>query len=250
MIAEPVVLRSQLLRAIHGFPTRSGGCSVGAYASLNCGRGVGDEPTRVDRNLEILARRAGLRSASELRTVHQVHGACAVRASPSSDSVPADALWTDTHGMAVGVRSADCLPILIEDRRSSRVCAVHAGWKGVLFGVFGSAVEALLGAGSRAEDLVVAIGPHIRACCFEVAPNLGLRFAETQGVEVVPRPAHVDLSAAIRKQAQMLGIRTEQIDDLTACTACDARFFSHRRQSGQTGRHLSFICAPAARANS
>jgi YfiH family protein len=239
------LLTSRRLSVPHGFSTRAGGVSVGPFASLNAGAGVGDDPLAVAENLARLVRAAG----GPIATAKQVHGAEVVRTSGPGIEAMADALWTDEPGGSVGVRTADCVPILIEDPGGRRVAAVHAGWRGVAARVVERAVAALVKEGARASELKVALGPCIQRCCFEVSGDLPERFAAAFGPEVVvasaPGSRHLDLPLALVRSLAEAGVLASQIDVLGHCTSCDPRFFSHRRDRGVTGRHLSFITCPA-----
>ena len=248
-------LISHLIPVPHGFSVRHGGVSEGPYASLNLGYSVGDDPARVTENLRRLARKAGL-PASALATISQVHGDRVLRAEamPEGDEpLPpigeADALWTDAPGVAVGVKTADCVPILISDREGRRVAAVHSGWRGTELKIAARAVETLVENGARADQLVAAVGPCIQACCYEVSEDLASRFGAAFGEEVIERSGskpHLDLSRAVRQTLREAGLSDERIDVLPHCTACDAtKFFSHRRDRGQSGRQLSFVVSAA-----
>lgn len=229
----------------HGFSLRTGGVSEGALASLNLGRAVGDEPARVAENMRRFAGAIGA-DVERLFEVSQVHGRAVVCVTASSEleevrRIEADALVTSVAGAAIGVRTADCVPILIGDRESGAVAAVHAGWRGVVAGVLDAALDAL---GADPASLVAAIGPHIRLfeVSFEVASQIA---AAARGEDVVtlrePRP-HVDLAKAVRAQLRARGVL--EIDDTGGCTLSEPeRFFSHRRDAGRTGRHLSAIVA-------
>lgn len=252
---------SSLLPVTHGFSIRSGGTSEGPFASLNLGFSVGDDRTKVDENLRRLARAIGVLPAS-LCTVSQVHGDRLIEAiaptnaspegSAESDSVPpplgeADALWTRTPGVAVGVKTADCVPILLADEKGRRVAAVHSGWKGTDLRIAARAVETLVAHGAQAETLVAAIGPSIGACCYEVSDELAVRFERAFDASVVRRVGtrqHLDLRRAVWLTLTAAGLRADRIDTMAACTACDAEnYFSHRRDRGLSGRHLSFVVA-------
>jgi YfiH family protein len=209
----------------------------------------------VEENFRRLAQAAGIR-ASAFVTVSQVHGDRVLKATePSPGDLPgapqgeADALWTDRAGVAVGVKTADCVPILIGDPDSGRVAAVHSGWRGTELRIAARAVEALAAAGSPPGRLLAAVGPAIQACCYEVSEDLGERFARDLGEEVVARgftKPHLDLPRAVRRTLEQAGVPPERIDVLECCTACDAeRFFSHRRGRGVKGLHLSFVVGGA-----
>lgn len=244
-MGEPVVLRSSMLTSAHAFPTREGGVSTGPFASLNASLAVGDEPAHVARNLERLARCVGV-TAQRLATVHQVHGLTVLEVTEGAELGHADGLVTSRPGLAVGVRTADCLPILIEDRERPRVAAVHAGWRGVIGEIVLEAVDRFVAAGSQPGSLRVAVGPAIQACCFEVDGDLPQRFEARFGAEVIRPQAgkqkvHLDLGLAVTRTLERAGVPPQHIDVMPHCTRCDTRFFSHRRDQGLTGRHLSLI---------
>jgi YfiH family protein len=162
----------------------------------------------------------------------QVHGARAIVAQGDIVSVAreeADALVANDPETAVGVRTADCVPVLLANSKSGAVAAVHAGWRGVVEGVVHSALEI------GTFDLA-AIGPCIGACCFEIGDDVVKKLAP----HVKDRKG--DLRAAVRAQLVAHGMDTSRIDDVAGCTHCDgARFFSHRRDGAEAGRHLSII---------
>ncbi len=196
------VIRSKVLTAVHGFPTRD----------------------------EVPERKPIL--------VNQVHGDRVVEAALAPTD--ADALWTSTLGASVGIKTADCVPLLLEDPVSQRVAAVHAGWRGAIAEIPLRALEAL---GSEAKNVRAAIGPHIRACCYAVGEDLAERFAKRFGPSVVTRrdgQVYLDLSKAVRAQLEEFGV--SQIDDVEGlCTSCDRRFHSFRREKGAPGRQVSYI---------
>ena len=243
-------IRSELLDAngfVHVFTTRRGGVSTGHFASMNLARAIGDEPGRVSENTARLCAALGVSEIHEVSQVHgarvlAVDGASSVRVSRKEE---ADGLLALSPGLAVGVRTADCVPVLLADPESGAVAAVHAGWRGVEARVVGVAVERLLGS-DGAGGLLAAIGPHIRVASFEVSEPIARRISSVaHGVEVVqahdPRP-HVDLARAVSAQLRALGV--SRIDDVGGCTYAEPeRFFSHRRDAGATGRHLSVIVA-------
>lgn len=243
------LLTASLLRPRHGFPTRTGGVSAAPFDSLNSSPSVGDVPAAVAVNLARLASAAGV-EPERLLFVKQVHGARVIAGVDATPETEADAIWTDVPGTAVGVRTADCLPILIEDPRG-RVAAVHAGWRGVISEIVARTIEQLVERGGRVEELKIAIGPCIQRCCFEVDGDLPARFEAAFGREVVvAQPAnhkpHLDLPLAVRTTLERLGVPAGHVVALPQCTMCDARFFSHRREHGITGRHLSFITCVGA----
>jgi polyphenol oxidase len=243
-VTTELFLRSSLLDVPHGFSLREGGVSTGALSSLNVGDAVGDSPKHVVENVRRLA--AAAKYAPErLATVRQVHGDKVVRATPGVP-LEADALWTDdAAGTWLGVKSADCVPLLLASTDGALVAAVHSGWRGTSLRIAARAVQALVEQGAAASTLRAATGPCIQACCYEVSSELATRFRVEFGGEVVRdggvRP-HLDLVKAVRRTLLAAGLLPENVDSLKACTMCDAaRFFSHRRDGGVTGRHLAFV---------
>lgn len=242
------VLHSPRLRAagfLHGFSTRVGGASEGPFASLNLGAAVGDDPARVRENHMRLAASVGY-DAARLFQTSQVHGAAVFtvteRETPDgAKGREADALVTRVHGTAVGVRVADCVPVLLADTVRGNVAAVHAGWKGVVQGVIRQAIEAL---DARGESMIAAIGPSIGPCCFEVGDDVAVEIAEEAGDGIVLRRGdgrpHVDLWRAVEHQLWAAGVGV--IDTLGRCTVCEPEwFYSYRRDGAQSGRMLGVI---------
>ena len=248
---SPSFVRSALLPVPHGFATRAGGVSEGAYASLNLGFAVGDSRERVEENHRRLAAAADS-ALDALHTVKQVHGDRVVEAGAGEGTGAlrppegeADALWTERPEHWVAVGTADCVPVLLVDPQGRRVAAVHSGWRGTDARIVARAVESLVARGSRPERLLAAVGPSIQRCCYVVSEELGQRFTTRFGAEVVAREAgeiRLDLARSVRDTLLGVGLKAAHVDVLPECTACDAsRFFSHRRDAGHTGRHLNFV---------
>jgi YfiH family protein len=250
------VLRSDLLSGAgfaHGFSLRGGGVSRPPFDSLNLGRSVGDDAASVAENHLRLARQVGY-APERLFELSQVHGRQVRRV--GVHELPeqvrreeGDALCTRERGLAVGVRAADCLPLLLADPETRAVAAVHAGWRGTVANVVPAAVQALIELTSApAHRLLAAVFPHIRACCFEVGDEVALQLtASSDAAQVVRRDQlrpHVDLAAVVRAQLLALGISATCIDDVAGCTRCEPeRFFSFRRDGQASGRHLGVIVA-------
>jgi YfiH family protein len=176
--------------------------------------------------------------------VKQVHGARAVLAS-AAEGQEADAVVAREAGAAVGVRVADCVPVLVADEASGHVAAIHAGWRGVVGGVVRAGVELL--AGQRLVSLVAAIGPCIGPCCFEVGRDVAAQIGFV--VREQGDKAYVDLRAAVRAQLALLGVAEARIEDVAGCTKDEPeRFHSFRRDGANSGRMLAAIVARGARA--
>jgi YfiH family protein len=180
--------------------------------------------------------------------VKQVHGGRCVEADAppgtEGDAIVAREVGTPSRErIAVGVRVADCLPLLLADPLGGSVAAVHVGWRGVVAQVVPAAVEALGGG-----PLLAAIGPCIGACCFEVARDVAAQIVRACGgadrviVRETGDKAHVDLRAAVRAQLLALGVPNADIEDVPGCTKGDvARFHSYRRDGAASGRMLAAI---------
>jgi YfiH family protein len=233
----------------HGFFTRQGGVSKGLYASLNCGLGSGDDPAAVVENRARAVAGLGLRHAA-LATACQIHSARAVTVDedwPAGLRPEADGLVTTRRGLAIGVLSADCVPILFADPSVPVIGAAHAGWKGAVTGIAEATVEAMCRLGARPGCIRAGIGPAIRQVSYEVGPEFPSRFAD--GPEFfVPssREGHFrfDLPGYVGARLSRLGLAS--IEDVGLDTSGDAEnFFSYRRanQRGERdyGRMISAI---------
>ncbi|NOQ84684.1 MAG: peptidoglycan editing factor PgeF [Myxococcales bacterium] len=238
---------------VHAFATRAGGVSLAPYDSLNLGFHLGDADDAVRENRTRFVKNLGI-SGDRLFEQRQVHGTDVREISASSAAetiadMEGDALIARTEGFAIAARTADCVPVLIGHPSSGDVGAIHAGWRGAVAGIVSRAIQAL---GHDAAGLVVAIGPHIRVEAFEIGEEVAREMERaSKGRAVVQRARampHGDLAALIRLQLRDAGVAEDAIDDVGACTHADAaHFFSHRREHGSTGRHLSAIVAGAPR---
>jgi polyphenol oxidase len=228
------------------FTTRAGGVSEGAFAGLNLGGKTADRPEHVRANRRLVCAALGL-DGDRVTMGHQVHGAD-VRPVPAPTRPgrftgglrgwPAgDGLETTTHGMALVVLGADCLPALLWRVDRPAVAAVHAGWRGLVGGVLEAAV-ARLGDPAR---VAAAIGPGVGPCCYPVDAALRERFAAAFGDHSV-RPPAVDLARAARSALVRAGVPHASVAAVEACTSCEEeRFFSYRRDGPVTGRQAGII---------
>jgi YfiH family protein len=196
-------------------------------------------PTRDSNDAELLR----ALEATRVVQMKQVHGARVVVAGDAegeADAIVGRAGYFPPEGgrLAVGVRVADCVPILVGNDETGDVAAIHAGWRGVVAGVVGAAVAVLGG-----RSLVAAIGPCIEACCFEVGADVATRLGFV--VREQGDKAFVDLRAAVRSQLQKAGLADERIEDVPGCTKHDTRFHSFRRDGANSGRMLATISARA-----
>lgn len=238
---------------LHGFCTRIGGVSGGPYASLNFSPREGDPPDRVRENWQRLAAAFGI-PCEQFFVVSQVHGE---RFLVIEDALSChvledrqyDAIVTDRPGVAIGIKTADCAPVLLLDRRNRAIAAVHAGWRGTALGIAGKAVRVMAERyRTRPEDLSAVVGPSIGPCCYEVDGPVfdALSGGDDAGRFLRPGARQgrwmLDLPLANRLQLEREGVPPGRISAAGLCTCCRPDlFFSHRRDGEKTGRHLNFI---------
>lgn len=238
MLTDPTL--AGMPRVRHAFLTREGGVSEGAFASLNCGYGSGDDKERVRENRRRALAEAAPDGAS-LLTLYQVHSArVAVVEAPWTRAPEMDAMVTRTPGVALGILTADCAPVLLADEEAGVIGAAHAGWRGTLAGVLEATVAAMARLGARPKRIRAAIGPTIQKDSYEVGPDFPAPFlAQDPANARFFRPARdrhlFDLPgyAAARLAAQGLGHVAIMPDD--TCSDAD-RFFSYRRATLEGGR--------------
>ncbi len=184
---------------------------------------------------------------TRLASVRQVHSDGLHLVKPEAASIShsqrpeADGLLTSAAGYLLGVRTADCLPLLYVDRARRAVAAVHAGWRGTAKGIAARAVKRMKQEfGSPPGELEVVMGPGIGPCCYEVGSEVADQFAAS-AVQVRGRP-HLDLPEANRLQLIEAGVNTSKVWSAGLCTACEAdQFYSYRREGTQAGRMLAMI---------
>ena len=237
----------------HAFFTREGGVSEGIYQSLNGGIGSRDAPEKVRENRARMAQVLGVAPAN-LVSCYQVHSPDVIVATEpwTRETAPhADAIVTKVPGLAIGVSTADCGPILFADAQARVIGAAHAGWKGALTGVLEATIAAVEKLGGSRARIVAAIGPLIRQPNYEVGAEFVERFTATDAANkryfaAAARPGHAmfDLPGYIKSRLERAEI--QGVEDLGLCTYADpARFFSYRRTTHRGepdyGRHINAI---------
>lgn len=244
---------NEFVRVRHGFFTREGGVSEGLYTSLNCGPGSKDKPEAVRENRRRVMATMELPEEA-LVTLYQTHSSDVIKVTEPWDMAnppQADAMVTDRTGIALGILTADCAPVLLADGKGGIVAAAHAGWKGALGGVLDNTVKAMVEMGAKAPKIVAAIGPCIGHRNYEVGPEFPAPFLAEDAVNAdyfapAPRAGHFlfDLPGYISRKLAKLGVT--EVTRVPADTLRDeARFFSYRRATlrGETdyGRQISVI---------
>jgi polyphenol oxidase len=269
---------------IHGFSTRLGGRTTvyrPGKSDLNLGFTDSDDRDVVtaNRGLFVTAATAG-REIVGLVSLRQIHSSLIHRVSAKDvrdNGTPAvlkgDGLMTDEPGVLLGIQTADCIPVLLADRKNRAVAAFHAGWRGTLARIVENGVGRMrLEFGSQPENLLASIGPGIGQCCYAVGQELREQFesqfvyarelfrevydsdpvrekypmlfltARAPGHSEMGPAMHLDLAEANRRQLLAAGVRKEAIFLTGQCTGCRTdRFFSHRVERGFTGRMMSVI---------
>jgi hypothetical protein len=238
----------------NAFSTRGGGVSPFTEASLNLAGFDEDSAENIHENRRRFLSLIGGRWT--LAACWQVHGrdVRVVRdaSEAGNESERCDALTTDLPGVLLGVKTADCVPVILGDARTGACAAVHAGWRGTLAGIVKHALASMRREfGTRPEDVRAAIGPAALACCYEVGPEVIAAFrAEFTNADALFTPtsegrALVDLHRANLEQLTESGVAPERVHALPLCTMCRPEdFFSYRRDRklhGRTGRLLSVI---------
>jgi YfiH family protein len=266
----------------HGFSTRRGGlsrayCADDAPGELNLGFTSEDDRETVARNRRLFTQAVSGDPSTPLVDVHQIHSNLVLLASSADASREkprsADGLMTGEPGLLLGIRTADCIPILVADRKRRAVAAFHAGWRGTVQRIVESGIGRMrLQFGSRPEDLIAAIGPGIGPCCYSVGEEV-LSIFESQfayarelfrevydsdpvrtkypmlfmtqrapGHSSIGPSLHLNLVEANRRQLLAAGLKPRTIHLVGGCTSCHRElFFSHRGSEGHAGRMMSAI---------
>jgi YfiH family protein len=183
-------------------------------------------------------------SCGNLATLRQIHSSAVLDAGGRSGCLgEGDAMVANTPGTLVGVKTADCIPILMVDPKHRAVAAVHAGWRGAAQGIAAKVIAEMESRFcSRAEDLHIAIGPGIGPCCYEVGPEVAALFRDCDGaVGDLAHPTRLDLAKVNRHQVAESGVPAAQIFQAGLCTKCNVEFHSFRRDQENAGRMLSVV---------
>ncbi len=245
-------LTSETLRVTHGFFGCANGVSTGIYAGLNCGRGSGDDAQAVQTNYEIVAAEMGI-NEKNLFSLCQIHSTEVVEITANSQSKQrpkADAMVTKLGGAALGIVTADCVPVLFFDPDSNIIGAAHAGWNGAVSGIIGNTIEAMVGLGAKRENIRACVGPCISQTAYEVGQEFFENFLDAD-----QNNAQFFINGQAGKYQFNLprfvitNLRHQEIhstDWIEKCTyANDSEYFSYRRTTHRNevdyGRQISVI---------
>jgi YfiH family protein len=238
-------LKAKLLSAelaTHGFFGRGGGYSDGVYASLNCSGYVGDNPANVAKNLDLV--KNALKVDKVVTLNQKKSNKCAIIDRSSISGLEADAMATKIPGIAIGILSADCVPLLFLDDNNMIVGAAHAGWHGALSGVLESTLETLLKLGAKLSSLKVALGPGIWRQNYAVSDDFEEKFqAAADCFCCVNSKKHFDLLKYCQKRLIKIGLEESQMEIVPVDTfANNESYFSYRAaRNGVCGRNISAI---------
>lgn len=236
----------------HAFLSNTGGVSTGIYQSLNCGTGSNDDADLVLENRRIAAEVISARRDTPIVSCYQIHSAIAVEVTEDwgTDRPKADAMVTAHPGIVLGILTADCTPVLFEDKKAGVVGAAHAGWKGAHAGVIESTVAMMEKLGAARENITAAIGPTIAQASYEVGSDFEAQFLElSTSYEQFFAPGkdehhrQFNLPAFVAHQLGKAGLK--MISDCGVDTYSSAAHFSFRRTThrgeADYGRQLSGI---------
>ena len=235
--------------------TRSGGISPKPYDSLNLAYHVGDDPHNVTENRKIFCGELGIDIGS-LVLANQVHsdnveiiesnqagcGSLGV-----NDAIAnTDAMITTSSSVSIGVMTADCMPVMIFDPKTPSIGVAHAGWKGAVLRIAQKTVLKMKSAfGTDPSDCIVALGPSIMQCCYEVGDDVIAKFNGEFGVSACTKGNMLDLPRSVEIQLIDAGVKSDNITSDGTCTACNLNlFYSHRAENGVTGRMMSLFKLP------
>jgi YfiH family protein len=238
----------------HAFCTRMGGTSTGNFFSLNFSSLEGDSTENIRQNWNILAEAFSM-EAEQFFVVNQIHGDSIllidhpVRNLRSHQTHKYDAIITNQPGLAIGVKTADCVPIFITDKVKRIVGVAHAGWRGTALNIAAKVVDIFVNRfASQTDDIVAVIGPAIGPCCYQVDELVFDTMETHKNRDSFFYPCckqgrwTLDLPLANKLQIIGRGVLQENTYSADYCTSCNTDiFYSHRGEGGNTGRQLNFI---------
>ena len=237
------------------FTNRLGGVSGGVWASWNFGENRGDDPENVRENYRLAGEIFGC-TENDFVVTKQVHEKTVIIAADkdrhtlgTQTPYTADGLVTKERGLPLMIYIADCVPVLLHDKRAQVIAAVHCGWKSSVADILGVAVDNMQALGAKPENIAAAVGASIGRCCFECGddvPEAVSRYlgGDTEGLfDHKPNgKTHVDLRGANMRRLLQLGLRAENIDVSDECTMClPDKYWSHRATNGVRGSMAAAI---------
>ncbi len=235
----------------HGFFNRNGGKSSGIYKSLNCGFGSSDKKKNIQKNIKIICKKIGC-SQNKLVLLHQIHSNKFFFIKNNHNfrkKVKSDASITKTKSVALGILTADCVPILIYDKKLKIISAIHAGWKGAYKGIVAKVINFFLKKGSSLKNLYAVVGPSITGKNYEVKKKFKQRFVKKDKKSIIffknkKNKTYFCLNKYVYNQLRQLGIKNLELINKDTYDKKN-NFFSARRSThnneGDYGRNISII---------
>ena len=229
------------------FFDRNSGFSHGLFSSLNCSKFVGDDLDSVRKNLEFVRKSVG---AKKLITLNQIHSAkCIIVDENSKSDQEADALVTRSEGVALGILTADCVPVLLFDPIKKIIGAAHAGWKGAKSGVIESTIEKMISLGSRREDISAVIGPCVHVESYEVGEDFLSNFPSEYFSKIEGKnhgdKNHFDVVKFCSDKLKKLGVPKISVINTDTFKNHEKYFsfrYARKNSDGVCGRNISVIC--------
>ncbi len=226
----------------YSFFGRNSGISEGLFASLNCSKFVGDNLESVEKNLEFVRKSIG---AKKLITLNQIHSAeCIIIDEKSESDQKADALVTLYENIALGILTADCVPVLLSDPQKKIIGAAHAGWKGAKAGVIENTIEKMVSLGSNCGDIVVEIGPCIHVESYEVDEDFLSNFPAKYFSKIDDKN-HFDIVKFCCDRLREKGVSKISINKIDTYKNHEKYFsfrYAKQNSDGICGRNISVIC--------
>lgn len=241
---------------IHAFSTRLGGISNEEFSSLNLGFDYGDAKDCVNKNWSVFADATGIPIDNLIWTkqVHQNKIKIVTKKDAGDKTqdhlIGFDGLITKDKNVTLCIFTADCAPLLLHDKNSQIIGAIHCGWRPICADIINNAIETFKKLGAKTENISAAIGPCIGPCCFEVGKEVVDAFTKLLGKDslskIVKRhkgqTTNVNLQAAIEQRLTQLGVQKSNINKVEECTSChNEKYFSFRKQNGKCGRMANVI---------
>jgi YfiH family protein len=229
----------------HAFLTRKGGESPPPFDSLNISENNGDQKNYVCQNRDRIATIFGFTHKRLMLLRQQQKDGILILKEPIETIPPSlehDAMITDAPDMILGIQTADCIPIFVADQKRKVIAAVHAGRQGTALHITQKVLKKMEEEfGCSSEDLIIALGPSIGPCCYEIDEKVFLSEWEPFSTPKGGGRWMVDLAGVNIAQMKDEGIKEQQVFSVNLCTSCNTDLFFSYRKEGQTGRQLSFI---------
>ena len=237
----------------HGFFGNNGGLSKGIYKSLNCAIGSKDKKTKVKKNLNIVRLKLSAKKIKQIFFVKQIHSNKFVYLNNNSNiknrSISADAIISEKKKMPIAVLTADCVPILIFDKKRKMIAAIHAGWRGAFKGIIQKVIKSMIDKGCDPKNMTVAIGPCISRKSYEVKKQFRENFIKKDSnninfFTVRKKKIYFDLTNYVKKQVKLNLIKNIDLINIDTFNKRN-NFFSARRSlklnHNDYGRNISII---------